>query len=196
MALGQRIAKPDSRAVPRKPGILVVDDMGLILTLSLGQARAATGDTLAAPAGHEGGVRSAQFSPDGTRIVTTSSNKTVRLWDARTGKPLGALPEQILRNKAIIHRYFEEWANRGNAAVADELIATNLVLRNPPAVIRSLEDYKIGMAKFHAAFPDARYSIEDQIAEGDKVVTRLTSIGKHQGDLPGAPRTGNDMKVA
>jgi predicted ester cyclase len=39
------------------------------------------------------------------------------------------------------------------------------------------------------------HRIEDQIAEADKVVTRLTSFGKHQGDLPGAPRTGNDMEM-
>ena len=39
------------------------------------------------------------------------------------------------------------------------------------------------------------HRIEDQIAEGDKVVTRLTSFGKHEGDLPGAPRTGNDLKM-
>src|SRR5438046_6024954 len=39
------------------------------------------------------------------------------------------------------------------------------------------------------------YDIEAQIAEGDKVVTRLTSYGKHEGDLPGAPRTGNDLKM-
>jgi predicted ester cyclase len=39
------------------------------------------------------------------------------------------------------------------------------------------------------------HHIEDQIAEGDKVVTRLTSYGKHQGDLPGAPRTGNELKM-
>src|SRR6185436_18225891 len=129
--------------------------LALTLTTSLSQARAATGDT---PAGNEGGVRSVQFSPDGTRIVTSSSNKTVRLWDARTGQAPEAIPEQVLRNKAIIHRYFEEWANRGNVTVADELIATNLVLRNPPAVIRGLEDYKTGMARFHAAFPDARYT--------------------------------------
>ena len=37
------------------------------------------------------------------------------------------------------------------------------------------------------------HRIEDQIAEGDKVVTRLTVVGKHEGDLPGAPRTGNDL---
>jgi hypothetical protein len=39
------------------------------------------------------------------------------------------------------------------------------------------------------------HQIEDQIAEGDKVVTRLISIGKHEGDLPGAPKTGNDLKT-
>jgi predicted ester cyclase len=39
------------------------------------------------------------------------------------------------------------------------------------------------------------HKIEDQIAEGDKVITRLTSYGRHEGDLPGAPRTGNEMKM-
>lgn len=166
----------------------------LTLTISLGQARAATGDTVATPAEHESGVRSVQFSPDGTRIVT-SSNKTARVWDARTGKPLEALPDQILRNKAIIRRYFEEWANRGNAAVADELIATNLMLRNPPAVITSLEDYKTGMARFHAAFPDARYTVEDQIAEGDKVVVRWTLRATQSTEYQGHPPNGKTIAV-
>jgi hypothetical protein len=39
------------------------------------------------------------------------------------------------------------------------------------------------------------HHIDDQIAEGDKVVTRMTSYGKHEGDLPGAPRTGHDLKM-
>ena len=47
---------------------------------------------------------------------------------------------------------------------------------------------------FQQATPGYHH-IEDQIAEGDKVVTRLTSYGKHEGDLPGAPKTGNEMKV-
>ena len=42
---------------------------------------------------------------------------------------------------------------------------------------------------------DGYHRIEDQIAENDKVVTRLTSYGRHEGDLPGAPRTGNEMKM-
>ena len=48
----------------------------------------------------------------------------------------------LQRNKDIIHRYFEEWGNHGDAKAADELIATNVTLRNPPAVLHSLEDYK------------------------------------------------------
>ena len=40
-----------------------------------------------------------------------------------------------------------------------------------------------------------RHEIEDQIAEGDKVVTRMTAYGKHEGDLPGIPATGNDLRM-
>ena len=52
---------------------------------------AATGKSLATLAGHEDGVTSAQFSPDGTRIVTASDDKTARVWDAATGKSLATL---------------------------------------------------------------------------------------------------------
>ena len=52
---------------------------------------AATGKSLATLAGHEGDVSSAQFSPDGARIVTASDDKTARVWDAATGKSLATL---------------------------------------------------------------------------------------------------------
>ena len=90
--------------------------MALTLTLSLDCANAATNNTLAAPAGHEGGVRSVQFSPDGTRILTSSSNKTVRLWDARTGKPLGALPEP---GKIVL---FNGTSSAGKSSLAEVVV--------------------------------------------------------------------------
>ena len=99
------------------------------------------------------------------------------------------------RNKEIIHRYFEQWANRGDTTVADELIATNLTLRNPPALVRSLDDYKKGMAMFHAAFPDLHFTVEDRIAEGDKMAVRWTMSGTHQGEYQGRPPTQKRITV-
>ena len=98
-------------------------------------------------------------------------------------------------NKHIIRRYFEEWANRGDTAAADELIATNLVLRNPPAVISSLEDYKNSMAGFHKAFPDLRFTIDDPISDGDKVVVHWTLRGTQSGEFQGRPPTGKPITV-
>ena len=101
----------------------------------------------------------------------------------------------LRRNKEIVQRYFHAWVNHGDAAVADELIATNLILCNPPDVIRSLAEDKARMAAFHAAFPDARYSIDDMIAEGDRVVVRWTLQGTQSGDLSGRPATGKTFRV-
>src|SRR5512135_2639483 len=73
------------------------------------------------------------------------------------------------RNSELVQRYFEGWANRCDPLVADQLIATNLVLHNQPNPLHSLEEYKRTMSAFHKAFPDVRYTVEDQITQGDKV---------------------------
>src|SRR5438093_6817221 len=96
----------------------------------------------------------------------------------------------VQRNKDIIHRYFEEWGNHGDTKAADELIATDVTLRSPPAVLRSLEEYKKGMTAFHTAFPDLHFTVEEMIAEGDKVVVRWSLRGTHLGDYQGRPATG------
>ncbi len=101
----------------------------------------------------------------------------------------------LQRNKELVRHYFDAWVNRGDPAVADELIATNVVLSNPPGVINSLEDYKTRMAVFHAAFPDGRYSIEDPVAEGDRVVVRWTLRGTQSGEFQGRPATGKTFTV-
>jgi len=98
-------------------------------------------------------------------------------------------------NKALVRRFYEE-IDKGNLAAMDELVAEDYIDHNPPpfGFAPGREGLKQAFKLFQEATPGYHH-IEDQIAEGDKVVTRLTSYGKHEGDLPGAPRTGNDMKM-
>jgi len=102
-------------------------------------------------------------------------------------------PEQ---NKALVRRFYEE-IDKGNISILDELLAADYIDHSPPpfpGLAPGREGVKQSFRLFQQAAPGS-HRIEDQIAEGDKVVTRLTSTGKHEGDLPGAPRTGNEMKV-
>jgi ketosteroid isomerase-like protein len=99
-------------------------------------------------------------------------------------------------NKRLVRRFYEE-IDKGNLAVIDELVAENYLDHNPPpfpGLAPGREGIKQAFKIFWEATP-GHHHIEDQIAEEDKVVTRLTSYGKHEGDLPGAPRTGNDLKM-
>ena len=99
-------------------------------------------------------------------------------------------------NKALVRRFYEE-INNGNLDAMDELVAEDYLDHNPPP-IPGLPPGREGLKQSFRIFLEATpgyHRIEDQLAEGDKVVTRLTSFGKHEGDLPGAPRTGNDMQM-
>ena len=99
-------------------------------------------------------------------------------------------------NKALVRRFYEE-IDKGNIQVLDELVAEDYLDHNPPpfpGLGSGREGLKQAFKLFQKATP-GYHRIDDQIAEGDKVVTRLTSFGKHEGDLPGAPRTGNDMQM-
>jgi ketosteroid isomerase-like protein len=99
-------------------------------------------------------------------------------------------------NKFLVRRFYEE-IDKGNLDAMDKLAAEDYLDHNPPpfpGLLPGREGLKQAFKLFRVATP-GYHRIEDQIAEGDKVVTRLNSFGKHEGDLPGAPRTGNDMKM-
>jgi predicted ester cyclase len=99
-------------------------------------------------------------------------------------------------NKALVRRFYAE-IDKGNIDILDELLAEDYIDHNPPpfpGLAKGREGVKQAFRMFWEATP-GYHQIEDQIAEGDKVVTRLTSYGKHTGNLPGAPRTGNEMKM-
>ena len=97
------------------------------------------------------------------------------------------------QNKANARRFYEEVWNQGNLAVADELNAINFVDESLQPPIRSLEDLKHFVTMYRTAFPDAHFTIEDIIAEGDKVAVRFTATGTHQGDLMGIAPTGKHV---
>lgn len=97
------------------------------------------------------------------------------------------------QNKKVERRLIEEVWNRGNYDVIDQLVARDYVGHSttPQDETRGPEAYKAFYASLHAAFPDFNVTIEDQIAEGDRVVTRWTASGTHLGPFRGIPPTGN-----
>ncbi|HEY7460299.1 MAG TPA: ester cyclase [Gemmatimonadota bacterium] len=95
-------------------------------------------------------------------------------------------------NKAIIRRYYEELWNQGKLELAEELIAHDIAFRGSLSTrSRGIEAFKAYVRMVKNAFPDFHNVIEDLIAEGDKVVARLTHRGTHRGEvLFGSAPTG------
>jgi steroid delta-isomerase-like uncharacterized protein len=94
-------------------------------------------------------------------------------------------------NKASATRFLEEVINRGNVAVIDELSSPNFIEHDaPPGVPATSEGIKSWITMFRAAFPDLHYTIEDSIAEGDRIVQRTTAHGTMKGDFMGMPASG------
>ncbi len=100
-------------------------------------------------------------------------------------------------NKAIFRRYVEEVGNKGNLELADEIFGRYISHQSDGRTEeRGPEDVKRFIGEFRQAFPDFRTTIEYQVAEGDKVVTRWRASGTHQGETEGlGPPTGNRMEI-
>jgi serine phosphatase RsbU (regulator of sigma subunit) len=98
-------------------------------------------------------------------------------------------------NKAIFRRYIEEVWNQTNLELVDEIF-DRYVSHQPdgPTLERGPEDVKRFVGEFRSAFPDLRIRIDDQIAEGDKVVVRATIRGTHQGRFRGMAPTGKEIE--
>jgi serine phosphatase RsbU (regulator of sigma subunit) len=99
-------------------------------------------------------------------------------------------------NRAIFRRYIEEVWNQTNLEVVDEIFDRYISHQPDGSVLeRGPEDVKRFVGEFRSAFPDLRLSIDDQIAEGDKVMIRETARGTHQGELRGMAPTGEEMEI-
>ncbi len=100
-------------------------------------------------------------------------------------------------NKEIVRRFYEEFVNKGNLQIVHELHTPDYEHHDPdaPDPGGGAEGYIKRNAVFLKAFPDRRLTIEDQIAEGDKVATRITMRATHTADLPGIPATEKKVDI-
>jgi steroid delta-isomerase-like uncharacterized protein len=100
-------------------------------------------------------------------------------------------------NKFLVRRYYEEMWNRWDLSLADELIGEGLSFRGSLGVaVQGREGFKDYMGAVRRAFPDFQNRIEELVAEGDKVVARLTYTGTHHGALFGIGPTGKRVTYA
>ena len=101
------------------------------------------------------------------------------------------------QNKTLVRRFFEECVNGKNVALMDRLVSSRFVNRDAlPGMSADREGYKRQVTEFVTNFPDIHLAIEDVIAEGDKVVVRLTARGTRRGDLKDEPPAGRQATWA
>ena len=102
-------------------------------------------------------------------------------------------------NKEKARRLMEEAFGQGNTNVIDEVLHPDFVCYDPNSEageVRGADTIKSEIEYFRNAVPDLTYSVEDQIAEGDKVVTRYTVSGTHQGEFFGVAGTGKRIEMS
>ena len=100
------------------------------------------------------------------------------------------------QNKSIVRRWVEEGWNKQNTALIDELYQPNFYQHETgPETVNSSEALKQFVAGYLAAFPDLHFTIEDLVAEGDKVTWRFKATGHNNGSLMGAPASGKAVTV-
>ena len=101
------------------------------------------------------------------------------------------------QNKAIVRRLFNEVGSKGNMEVISELITEDYVSHQLGAEDhKGYEGLEQLITMYRTAFPDMLITVDDQVAEGDRVATRWAATGTHQGELAGIPPTGKQVKVS
>jgi steroid delta-isomerase-like uncharacterized protein len=101
------------------------------------------------------------------------------------------------RNKAAVRRFYDEVVGQGKLELIDELTREDFVEHEQlPGLSSDREGAKAFFAMFRAAFPDIAFNVHDMLADGDKVVARITMTGTHEGDFAGIAATGRKVSVS
>src|SRR5215210_4787243 len=115
--------------------------------------------------------------------------------EAEIGKEESSMSAE--ENKEKARRLMEEAFGQGYTELVDEVLHSDFVCWDPNSEsgeIRGAETIKGEIEYFRSAVPDLTYTVDDQVAEGDKVVTRYTASGTHQGEFFGIGGTGNRVE--
>ena len=100
------------------------------------------------------------------------------------------------QNKALMKRFVTDYQTNRDDAVCDELLAENVVDHSAlPGIPPGRAGVKMLFTMFHGSFDGFRAEILDQIAEGDKVVTRKSFHGRHTGEFMGIRATGREVTI-
>jgi steroid delta-isomerase-like uncharacterized protein len=100
------------------------------------------------------------------------------------------------QNRIIARRYIEEIWSDAKLEAADELINEDFIFHGPIREVEGLEAFKQFVAAIHSTFPDISFTIEDLVAEEEKVVFRWTMTGTHNNEFMGIAATGKHFTVS
>ncbi len=101
-------------------------------------------------------------------------------------------------NKAVSRRFWEEVFDAGDLSVLDDILAPGHLNSGPgapPGLPAGPEGSRQIVSIYRGAFPDLRITVEEQLAEGDRVFTRWSARGTHTGALMGIPASGQSVTV-
>ena len=98
-------------------------------------------------------------------------------------------------NKAIVHQFFEEGPSKGNLSIADTLLSPDFSIHGPLPASPGIKGIHEVITTCREAFEHLSVTIEDMVAEGDKVVARFTARGVHKGSFMDLPATGKPITL-
>lgn len=133
------------------------------------------------------------------QFIFTATLATVVACSGTATPPAADVDQQAAveaANKEHVRRYFETIWSQGDLSQRDSFLSPDYrghSSANPEPI--DIEAWTGWVTGFRAAFPDASFTVEDIIAEGDKVAVRLTMRGTHQGEMQGIPATGRQVVV-
>jgi len=101
-------------------------------------------------------------------------------------------------NRSLVSRFFDEVCNGRKSDAADEIFAAAHDYHDPssPGIGQGPDGMKHLISVYHTAFPNSRWTVDETIEAGDRIITRWTGTGTHRGDLGGIAPTGRQVHVA